>query len=128
MQRFEPDQLVLVRYGDGCTWRLRRYSIFDGTYHETQDGCLWVEDGILPYAGNEQLLGTSNPPPPKWEPKTGELVAVKYLFDTSWRARVFVKIDDDNKYQCFCSQNEDDGYASWDLCEPLRDHFTIPEE
>ena len=128
MQKFEPDQLVLVRHGDGWPWRLRRYSLFDGTRHETQDGNVWYDECILPYAGNEYMLGTSNSPTPKWEPKPGELVAVKQVFDTSWRARVFVKIDVDKKYQCFCSQDENDGYASWDLCEPIRDHFIIPEE
>ncbi len=130
MQKFEPDQLVLVRYTKTSEWRIRRYSILceERQRHETQDGVIWEDEDILPYSGNEHLLGTTDSPTPKWEPKPGELVAVKYLFDTSWRARVFVKIDEDKKYQCFCSQDENDGYASWDLCEPLRKHFTIPEE
>lgn len=125
MQKFEPDQLVLIKAGS--IWRLRRYSFFDGSYHETQDGCLWVEDGILPYAGNEQLLGTSNPPPPKWEPKTGELVAVRDSEDEEWKARVFRYRNNDNKFVCD-NENANHSICPWDFCEPLRAHFTIPEE
>ena len=126
MQKFEPDQLVLVN--SGRIWRLKRYSFFNGTTHETQDGCVWSDGCILPYAGNEHMLGTTGSPTPKWEPNPGELVAVKDTFDNAWRARVFVKIDDDDKYQCFCAQDDNNGYASWALCEPLRKHFKIPED
>lgn len=129
MQKFEPDQLVLVRENDRQYWRLAHFShTVSADWNVTTDGKAWASMYIIPYSGNEHLLGTTDAPTPKWEPKPGELVAVKYLFDTSWRARVFVKIDEDKKYQCFCSQDENDGYASWDLCEPLRKHFTIPEE
>ena len=128
MQKFEPDQLVLVQYGNGGPWRLRRYSFLDGDEHEMQDGSVWDDEHILPYSGNEHLLGTTNSPEHKWEPKPGELVAVKDMFDKSWRSRVFVKIDEDDKYQCFCAHDDNDGYASWDLCEPLRKHFAVPEE
>lgn len=74
MQKFEPDQLVLVRYIGNKVWRLKRYSFFDGQEHETQDGATFRDKDILPYSGNEHLLGTTNSPEPKWEPKPGELV------------------------------------------------------
>ena len=129
MQNFEPDQLVLVRENDMQVWRLTHYShtVEGRDWNVTIDGKVWASQFIIPYAGNEHLLGTTESTTPKWEPKPGELVAVKDMFDHAWRARIFVKIDEDDKYQCFCAQDDNDGYASWDLCEPLRKHFSIPE-
>lgn len=127
MQKFEPDQLVLVQYGNGGPWRLRRYSFFGEDMHEMQDGSVWDDEHILPYSGNEHLLGTTDSPTPKWEPKPGELVAVRQTDKTSWRPRVFAY----RKGKYFVCQHEefhnvkDDG---WHYCEPLRKHFTVPEE
>ena len=127
MHKFEPDQLVLVHFFNGGPWRLRRYSIdLDGYGHETQDGNVWADDNVLPYAGNEHLLGTSNPPTPKWEPKPGELVAVRKDGFDYWVAAQF-KCQAGKRFQV---TNRSDGLAAaiFDYCEPLRDHFTIPEE
>lgn len=130
MQKFEPDQLVLVRYFEGAPWRLRRYSMpcKKGKAHETQDGMVFVDACILPYSGNEHLLGTTDSPTPKWEPKPGELVAVRDVPDEEWKARVFLRRDSDNGiFEC----GSDMGPAittRWKFCEPLRKHFTIPEE
>lgn len=58
MQQFEPDQLVLVKDPKVRLWALRRYSMpVFGALHGTQDGKLWNDDDILPYEGNECLLG-----------------------------------------------------------------------
>ena len=128
MQKFEPDQLVLVKYAVNEIWRLRRYSFFDGKEHETQDGCTFSDRFIIPYSGNEQLLGTTDSPAPKWEPKPGELVAVRDSENEEWKARVFLRRDSDNGiFECGCEI----GLAittRWKLCEPIRKHFTIPEE
>lgn len=60
MQNFEPDQLVLVKNDNTHTWSLRRYSMpVFGKMHETQDVHLWDDDAIIPYQGNENLLGES---------------------------------------------------------------------
>ena len=131
MQKFEPFQKVIVRNIAGSVWSCDLYSHKDSYTvrpHYVLSGSTYTDENILPYEGNEHLLGTTNSPEHKWEPKPGELVAVKDMFDHAWRARVFVKIDEDDKYQCFCAQDDNDGYASWDLCEPLRKHFTIPEK
>lgn len=129
MQKFEPDQLVLVRYENDKTWRLKRYSFLaNKDTHETQDGSIWDDDHIIPYSGNEHLLGTTESPGPKWEPKPGESVAVKDRENTSWRARVFANMDEHGRYRCFCSHDENDRYVSWEQCEPLRKHFSIPKE
>lgn len=127
MQKFEPDQLVLVRYENSHVWRLRRYSFLDRDRHEVQDGTCWDDEQIIPYSGNEHLLGTTDAPTPKWEPKPGELVAVRHSSIEEWKVRVFRYHDNDNGFAC---DNERDraGTCFWAYCEPLRKHFTIPEE
>lgn len=130
MQNFEPDQLVLVRENDAARWRLTHYShtVEGMDWNVTIDGKVWASPFIISYAGNEHLLGTTDSPTPKWEPKPGESVAVKDREDTSWRARVFANMDEHGRYRCFCSHDENDRYASWEQCEPLRKHFSIPKE
>lgn len=129
MQKFEPDQLVLVRYFEGAPWRLRRYSMpcQKGKAHETQDGMVFVDECIIPYSGNEHLLGTTDSPTPKWEPKPGELVAVRHSSIEEWKVRVFRYHDNDNGFACD-NERERAGTCFWAYCEPLRKHFTIPEE
>ena len=129
MQKFEPDQLVLVRDDDTKVWRLTHYShtVEGMDWNVTIDGKVWASPFIIPYAGNEHLLGTTDSPTPKWEPKPGELVAVRQSDKTSWRPRIFAY----RKGKYFVCQHEefhnvkDDG---WHYCEPLRKHFTISEE
>ena len=133
MQTFEPDQLVLVRECDTADWELARYSHrssdgSNGHIHHEQGRRWFKDDEILPYFGNEHLLGTTGTPTPKWEPKPGESVAVKDRENTSWRARVFANMDEHGRYRCFCSHDENDRYVSWDLCEPLRKHFLVLNE
>ena len=126
MQKFEPDQLVLVRYIGNKVWRLKRYSFFDGQEHETQDGATFSDKDILPYAGNEYLLGTMESPAPKWIPKSGELVAVRDSENEGWKARVFLRRDN-GIFECG-SEIELAITTRWKLCEPLRKLFTLPEE
>ena len=99
-----------------------------GKAHETQDGMVFVDACIIPYSGNEHLLGTTDSPTPKWVPKPGELVAVRDSENEEWKARVFLRRDSDNGiFEC----GSEMGLAittRWKLCEPLRKHFTIPEE
>ena len=129
MQTFEPDQRVLVRENDTQVWRLTHYShtVQGMDWNATIDGKVWASQFIIPYAENEHLLGTTESPAPKWEPKPGELVAVRQSDKTSWRPRIFAY----RKGKYFVCQHEefhnvkDDG---WHYCEPLRKHFTIPEE
>lgn len=127
MPRFEPDQLVLVKYAGNKIWRLKRYSFCDkGGLHETQDGATFSDKDILPYAGNEYLLGTMESPTPKWIPKPGELVAVRDSENEGWKARVFIRRYN-GIFECG-SEIELAITTRWKLCEPLRKHFTIPEE
>lgn len=125
MQNFEPDQLVLVRYLGNKVWRLKRYSFFDGQEHETQDGATWDDHHILPYSGNEYLLGTMGSPTPKWIPKPGELVAVRDSENEGWKARVFLRRDN-GIFECG-SEIELAITTRWKLCEPIRKHFNVPD-
>ena len=130
MQNFEPDQLVLVRGSEHTNWDLAHYSycvVKEGkaTFHHLQGWTLlFRDDEIIPYSGNEHLLGTTDSPKPKWEPKPGELVAVSDD-GVTWEASIFT-VGKDGKFWCqtsVCSNAE-----PWTSCEPLRKHFTIPEE
>ena len=125
MQHFEPDQLVLVRLSSIKVWRLRRYSFCDGPNHETQDGNFWDDGQILPYEGNENLLGTMDWPTPKWEPKPGELVAVRDSENEGWKARVFLRRDN-GIFECG-SEIDLAITTRWKFCEPLRKHFNVPD-
>ena len=128
MQKFEPDQLVLVRENDEQLWRLAHFShTVSVDWNVTTDGKAWASKFIIPYSGNEHLLGTTDSPTPKWEPKPGELVAVRHSPSEAWKVRVFRYRDNDNNFACANERNRA-GACSWDFCEPLRKHFTIPEE
>lgn len=130
MQTFEPDQLVLVHFFNGGPWRLRRYSIlFKGYGHETQDGNIWADECIIPYAGNEHLLGTTNSPGPKWEPKEGEVVAVSDD-GKNWEPCIYRGRSEDDKMPYRASRMALGlrNTCDWKYCEPFRKHFTIPAE
>lgn len=128
MQNFEPDQLVLVRENDMHVWRLTHYShtVEGMDWNVTIDGKAWASKFIIPYAGNEHLLGTTNSPTPKWEPKPGELVAVRQDGFDHWCVAQF-KRERDGRFEV---TNRSDGVADSTLfrfCEPLRKHFNIGE-
>lgn len=132
MQKFEPDQLVLIRESEKANWDLARYSYC--SVEQGQDyihhiqGLRWFRDNeIIPYFGNENLLGTTDIPEPKWEPKQGELVAVKNSSSEKWKVRVFCYHDHANGFVCD-SEIEREAICFWRHCEPLRKHFNIPKE
>lgn len=63
-----------------------------------------------------------------WEPKRGELVAVRDNDDGCWMPLVFIEMASDGKYRCGWSEN---GYfdetVTWDQCEPIYKHFNVPK-
>ena len=130
MQKFEPFQKVIVRNMEGSVWSCDLYSHKDLSterLHSVLSGSTYTDEDILPYAGNEHLLGTTDSPGPKWEPKPGELVAVRDVPDEEWKARVFLRRDSDNGiFEC----GSEMGLAittRWKFCEPLRKHFNVPD-
>lgn len=129
MQKFEPDQLVLVKYIGNKVWRLKRYSFFDGQEHETQDGATFSDKDILPYAGNEYLLGTTETPAPKWEPKIGELVAVSDTGEEDdWEICIYKGKAKREEMPYLASRSLGRDSVHWIFCEPFRKHFNVPEE
>ena len=133
MTIFEPFQKVLVRESVDEVWEADFYSHYDEGDHYTIahrpiSGNELLSNFLLPYNDETKpLLGTTNAPTPEWEPKAGELVAVKDAKDKEWRARVFRYRNNDNKFVC---DNESANHliCSWDFCESLRKHFNLPEE
>ena len=131
MQKFEPFQKVMVRTEPGCIWSCDLYSHIDVSttrIHYVLSGGTYTDENILPYAENEHLLGTTESPAPKWEPKPGELVAVKKEGFDHW---VMAQFKCKGIEGGFIVTNRDDRRTDgsiFDYCEPLRKHFTIPEE
>lgn len=129
MQKFEPFQKILIREEDYGIWICDMYSHEDAIEdtHHTLTGGIYQDEDILPYEGNEHLLGTMESPTPKWEPNPGELVAVRKEGFAHWVVAQFKR---KSEYG-FVVTNRSDGFLdrnTFDYCEPLRAHFTIPEE
>lgn len=126
-QVFEPFQKVLVRLQEGEVWKCAFYDRKGvGAYHIVIGPAYDPTDGnILPYNDEtKHLLGTDNDPTPKWEPEEGELVAVRDLEDQNWVARKFIQF----KGRVFhCSKEKGIGHEAWIFCEPIRNHFNIPD-
>ena len=128
-QKFERGQLILARFktkGDvRYLWNAQQYMAEDEKRLFFLGGFLEKEGyEILPFEGNEHLLGTRNDPAPKWEPKPDELVAVRDNKQTNWFARKFIK-KNGRFFRCFPDTGE--SASDWRFCEPLRDHFNVPD-
>ena len=121
---FEPFQKVLVRVGD--TWYGDFFSHTDEEGYNLVGG-VPTSENLIPYEGNEHLLGTTDSPKPKWKPKAGELVAVTDNLENSWKARRFKRWATEETPICI-DEWEEDCEEVWKYCEPLRKHFNVPEE
>lgn len=125
--RFEPYQPVLVRIsGEWCA------AFFS---HMDESGCylttshhIFPCDGVLPYNDEtKHLLGTVNDFKPPWQPKPGELVAVQGIGSPEWGARKFIRYSEHGKAVCQ-HEGHPEKEQEWLKCEPLRNHFNVPEE
>lgn len=113
MQKYTDKQLVIARDAGG-TW-------FPGLYHSPH--CTFSLDGsvvgkrwdeMLPYAGNEDLLGTTNKPKPVpqvgewWKGTDGERGAVLVLLYDSNRKWVSARgwVRDHTNFIPFCKMTE----------------------
>lgn len=127
-QKFEPYQKVLARFRKGEPWIAVLYSHKGERGHLC--GCYYYDD-CIPYEGNEYLVGTTDDPKPKWEPKPGELVAVWGNDPKHVVAREYVKKSADGNFVCLYGGYMEDRHgceAEWQNCAPLRKHFNIPDE
>lgn len=75
-KQFKPYDRVLVKQCDDAVWGCKFYSHWIGDLYEhmTTDGISVDDEDILPYEGNEHLVGTTNEPNEEVEPKDGEWV------------------------------------------------------
>ena len=131
-QKFEPYQKVLVRDREHQRWFATFFS------HKIEGNTLpyITTSGVsyrfcLPYEGNEHLVGATDSPKPKWEPKPGELVAVWGNDPKHVVAREYVKKSADGNFVCLYGGYMEDRHgleAEWQNCAPLRKHFNIPDE
>ena len=134
MQNFEPFQKVIVRNMEGSVWSCDLYShkeLSTERLHFVLSGSTYTDEDILPYAGNEHLLGTTDSPMPKWEPKPGELVAVSDTGEEDdWEPCIYKGESGDPEMPFRAARLTPRNRRSytWIFCEPLRKHFTIPND
>ena len=64
LQKFKPFDKVIIRLGDHDTWKADFYSHYCANGEAYTVGDVHISDPryILPYEGNESLLGTANSP------------------------------------------------------------------
>jgi len=100
--------------------------------HMTIGGYCPSKTDILLYNDDtKHLLGTTDAPTPKWEPKPGELVAVSDTGkEDDWEPCQYIGRSDykDMPYKAWRLTHNARNPLSWTYCEPLRKHFTVPEE
>ena len=110
--KFKPFEKVLVRdtaAGDG--WRASFFSHYHGGQPVGING--WMFDRMIPYEGNERLLGTTDWPEPEF--KKGDIVAVWDKNDSNKMIRVYSHYDSkEGKHVAYMMR---DTLASWDYAE-----------
>lgn len=74
-KKFEPFEKVLTRMGPGKTWEPDLYSYSSQTnLHKTIGGCWKSDRDIIPFEGNEHLVGTTDEPEEEIVLKEGEFI------------------------------------------------------
>ena len=132
-QCFEKGQLILSRIktdGNTYMWNIHQYMGEDNEKIFVLGGFLLKEHNqFAPYEANEALLGTYGDAPFIWQPRIGELVAVSDDKEV-WFAQVFmgkVRGREEGAYES--SDTHDSSQpAYWQYCEPLHEHFNVPEK
>lgn len=132
MEEFKIGDPILVRSkkNPADVWEPR-------IYLGAKDNTLYLDGGWTPAKNDyffipfnektEDMLGSRMTWEEPWEPKSGELVAVRDSVLNKWAVRVFIK-KCDGEYLCtqFCV--DDEYYEHWGYCEPVYKHFNIPSK
>lgn len=132
MEEFKIGDLVLVREIGNYTWVPYQYVT-------TRNGKVWFSDGtwiaeseidMVPLSSeNEYLIGTDITPTKPWEPKHGELVAVRDEEDDYWKSLIFIEMTIDGRYRCgWTEDSSTDETVPFDRCEPIYKHFNVPSK
>ena len=98
-KQFKPFDKVLVRYVlyDGNTWVVDLYSHYSYNHHVCVGMSEVRDNDILPFEGNEHLVGTTNEPEEEISLKRGECLMVIDKIDLSpctWELRYFSYTDE----------------------------------
>lgn len=114
-REFKPFEKVLVRDDaahDG--WRASFFSHYENGRPVTVNG--WSFSRMIPYEGNEKLLGTRDEPEP--ELKKGDVVLVWDEGDDYKEVRVYSHHDGDFRkhmaYTCLLGDGQTTGARGWD--------------
>ena len=135
MAEFKLGDRVLVKWCfEECEWAPYEY-IGVG-----QDGYIYFSGGtavlpeevtIIPLTENTvKYLGSTQDIPVPWEPKPGELVAVKDDDGPYWQVCVFIEKSDDGRFMCgyYSDMPYNKNFSNlWEQCEPLHKHFNVPK-
>ena len=127
MKTFDADELVLVRSNHNREWTLSRYSHLskseDKSHHILQNFGIWDDENIIPYKGNEDLLGTKFSVYSTWRPVVNELIAVSND-NINWDYGKFCKINGD-KVVVMYNANSNAHIKEFLYYEPLEKHFIV---
>lgn len=93
MEKFEPFQKVLVRYNEEQKWDVAFYQKSMHVKEHSVIGKQFPVSYVIPYVGNEHLLGTTDDPEPKHEYKWGDKVEVCNL--SAWIKAIFLEKNND---------------------------------
>lgn len=102
MKHFEPGQPVVYRTELSLVWNYSLYNRIttNGTEHLVVGGYCTRDKDILPYNNNtKHLIGTVNSYV-EWEPEPYTVIAVRDDNKVNWKYRLFVCMDDENRYVC----------------------------
>lgn len=102
MKHFEPGQPVVYRTELSLVWNYSLYNrvTTNGAEHLVVGGYCTRDEDILPYNHNtKHLIGTVNSYV-EWEPKPNTVIAVRDDSKVNWKYRLFVRMDDENRYVC----------------------------
>ena len=95
-KKFKPFQKVLIRRSWLKEWMCDFYSHHNELYHSTLTLHQVDDNNILPYEGNEHLVGTTDSPDEEVRLEEGELIIVfddyQKLFDNISCVRKFIRV------------------------------------
>lgn len=102
-KEFKPFDKVLVRTDFYPKWSVDYYSHYDYkiNFHETIGAVVKKDDDILPYEGNEHLVGTTNVPEEEVKLEEGECLMCSHTPNVrvcSWCLRKYIKTTDSGFY------------------------------
>lgn len=126
-KKFKPFDKVLVKR-DWCQkWTCDIYSHYNKNdkkpYHTTLTFMEVVDDYILPYEGNEELVGTTNEPEPEIRFEEGEWIMVGNIANSimpeDWHIRGFHSVNSQDQIKIY--NNSSCEFHHWKYAIRFRD-------